>query len=836
MSTGARRVWAALRPPETRLLERAEAEREVAVNRLVAGVLVLCYVAVLATFGSHSVPLTALSIAYIAAGAGVFVDVVRRPHRSPRRRYACLCLDLGAISLALSQLAPQTLLLLAAYTWTILGYSFRYGIEYSRAAALLSLIGWALVVAATPYYRAHPFLAAAVAIGLAVVPAYLEALLRKALGALERERDANRATAYVLACISHDLRAPLGALTEVADELGDTVLGPRQRAMLAVLRASARSVLADIDHLVDVSRIEADHLAVARAEFALLPLLHEVVGLADAAARAKGGRIALHVAADTPLAIETDRRHLGKILLNLVHASVEAGAAEGVLVTVDGGVSGRGQRRLRVAVTDAGAVPHAAAKVLDPSSKPDAGGLRHHRTAGLGLSAAKHLVGLLGGRIGVENGPDGGTTYRVEIPVQVPPLPRPDLAGTGVVLLSREPARVRPLAARMERLGAATFVVGRGEAVADVFVRAPDGLRALAVVVDGRGVDAVASARVLREDPVYESVPLVLFASGRGLPRAHVRRCFATAVDETSSDGELCAALRIVGPPDPPDTDEGDVMPVLSHTDGAGVPPGAAPPRALVVDASRTGRVLLAQWLTRAGYDVRAVASGDAALDALAAGAFDVALVDLDGPETGGLDAVLLHRFTELGAGGRLPVVGLAAGAEAERDRAGPALDAWLAKPLDRARLLEVVGGFARARSPSPPGDDAAAAPGVASISSHPRFRAGLGPPPAGEFDHLAAGAGAGDVERIAGAFREDADAVLGRLEAAAGAGDAAGFRARLEVLRATAVAISAARVETLCRSGAGIEADALPDRGKALVAQLAREVRRVCGDLEGRC
>lgn len=265
-----------------------------------------------------------------------------------------------------------------------------------------------------------------------------------------------------------------------------------------------------------------------------------------------------------------------------------------------------------------------------------------------------------------------------------------------------------------------------------------------------------------------------------------------------------------------------------------GAPATTDSPRVLIAGASRTGQVLLTQWPDRAGYDVHAVASGDAALEAPASETFDLALVDLDGPGMGGLDAPLLHRFIEPG-GNRLPIVGVVVDASAEAERAGSALDACPTRPLDRARLSETVAGFVRARTPTPRPDKAAIGPGVTSIPSHPDFRAGLGPPPADEFDHSVADAGMGGVGPIADASRDEAIAGLDRLAAAASAGDVGGLRARLDS-RDSAGAISAARIAALCHSGSTVEAGASPGRGKTSVVQITREVHRVRGRLEGRC
>lgn len=836
ISRHARRLSAWLRPPGTHLLERPSGEREISINRLIAGSLVFLYVATLAEFKIHqSLLLTMASVAYLFAAVVLFIDVRRRPHRSPTRRYLCLCLDLGSLSLMLSQITPYTIVMIPIYTWVAIGYAFRYGIVYLRAASALSLAGFSVVVATTPFWSDQPFLVFGVGMGLVIIPAYVEALLRNTLAALEREQASNRSKEFILSCISHDLRTPLTAMANMANELGGTILNPEQRKTLEAMQGAARSVLTDMGHLLEMSSIETAHTRVTPSEFAVLPLIHEILGLIGVEARVKGVHLGLHVTASTPLALETDRRHLGKVLLNLLHNALEATSVGSVLLTVDGAIGNNGAHFLRIAVSDTGiGIPtHLQAEIAEAYSQFNKEVLEQHRGVGLGLGVAKRLVGLLGGEVWVESNP-AGTTFRVEIPVKSNWGSQTGLTGTGLILLSQEPSRLHMLAKRMERLGAKTFVVDRSEQVFEALACASESVQRLSLILDAQDLDPIATAMALRHDPLLTRVPLIMFAATRGLPPLALRCHYITSVTAASSDDELCTAVEIAAPSG---GDQGDVMPDPFSPAEEAAP--ASSLHVLIASANQTSCAVLTEWLTRAGNTVKTVGDGDAALDALNEDAFDVALLDFDMPKTSGSHVILLWRTMEAGEPHRLPIIGLRTGIKAgisQEDRNGDCgVDASLSTPVDRLRLLktisEVVDAQRSTRSPAH-ALTLAASPGITPISSHPGFTAGLGPPVTDEFDHLAIDAGPEAMSRIAHAFQTDVAGALGRLAVAADGGDIVLFRAQLHALRASANAISAGRIESLCRAGSIIEHGNLPNRGRVLVSQLNREVNRVCDAL----
>ena len=848
----ARRLSAVLDSPGTRLLEREGGEREISINRLVAGGLVLLSTVVAAVArGVFSPVLTATCLSYICAGAILFFDVRRRPHRSPLRRYLCLCLDLGGISVAVSHLTPYMAIWSPMYLWVVVGYAFRYGISYLRAASALSLACFIIVVVTTPFWNQQPYVALGLGVGLVIIPAYVEALLRKALAATEQMQATNRAKSFILSCVSHDLRMPLTAMSGMADMLSETLLDPEQQTMLDAMRSAVRSILSDMEALLDVSRIEAGHSTITMSKFRIVGLVHEIVGLVGAEARAKGLQLGMHITASTPLVIQTDRRHLERILLNLVSNAVKFTSVGSVLISVDGAVSAGGLPVLSIEVTDTGiGIPHhTRTEVFDAYAQVNEEVLSQHRGAGLGLTIAKQLVELLDGRISVDSNVGVGSTFKIEVPIQAVGLPdhRPDLSKIVVVLVSQEPDRVRSLASRLERLGAETLVLEQSDQISAALASDLDDDQRVVMVLDGQGVDPVVTAHAIRANTLFGRVPLVLLAATRSLPPLALRRHFITTIAATSSDNEIRTALQIVEPPEP---DSRSAMPTASDpalpppgsgpsipSTAAQPPPAAGPFHVLVADDNRTNQVVLTHWLVQAGHTVTAVDEGEAALDALESNDFDLAIMDLNMPGMSGAEATQLYRLISSDRP-RLPIIGLTAEMtpEAARRCASAGMDICLTKPVDRARLLEVISQAARARPvPTPPVASPASNPDVTAISSHPLFRPGLGPPPADEFNVLGDVSDLRTMREISRAFRSDAATALGYLTAAVANSDARSFRGHVLTLRGSASAISAARLDALCLSSSQVDADDFRAKGRDLLVQFSREIDRVCESLEQR-
>ncbi|HKG92036.1 MAG TPA: HAMP domain-containing sensor histidine kinase [Gemmatimonadaceae bacterium] len=243
------------------------------------------------------------------------------------------------------------------------------------------------------------------------------ALDREAAARRDAER-ANRAKSDFLAVMSHELRTPLNAIigygSLLADGIPDPVTGG-QRRQLDRIGASARHLLALIEEVLTLSRVELGEERVAPTRVALAALVEESVAMVEPEARGKGLRLELRLPADALVAIETDAGKLRQALVNLLGNAVK--------------FTDRGEVRVRAAVeqdgetvvvdvedTGPGIAPEHLERVFEAFWQVDQAPTRRAGGTGLGLHVTRRLVRLLGGDVTVRSTLGAGSCFTVRLP------------------------------------------------------------------------------------------------------------------------------------------------------------------------------------------------------------------------------------------------------------------------------------------------------------------------------------------------------------------------------------------------------------------------------------
>ncbi|MCB1390912.1 MAG: PAS domain S-box protein [Rhodobacteraceae bacterium] len=325
------------------------------------------------------------------------------------------------------------------------------------------------------------------------------------IAATERAEAGSQAKSRFLANMSHELRTPLTGVLGMAELLVDTVLTDRQREMVDTIRDSGEGLLAILNDILDLAKIEAGKMAIESEPFVPAEILARVRALFAPRAAAAGLEFRLDLREGCHLPRLGDANRLLQVLHNLVGNAIKF--TQSGSVTVSAGTQPDDADRLAVEVLDTGIgmTAEQMSKVFEEFEQAESSTARRFGGTGLGLSITRRLTMLMGGTISLESHPRQGTRVVLSLPapragpLNSPPAPEAAAGLDGLRLLVADDNRTnrRILDTMLRGLGARVTLAVDGQAACDHYV--PGAFDAVLLDISMPGLDGMAALAEIRK-------------------------------------------------------------------------------------------------------------------------------------------------------------------------------------------------------------------------------------------------------------------------------------------------------------------------------------------------
>jgi two-component system sensor histidine kinase RpfC len=718
------------------------------------------------------------------------------------------------------------------YLWVSFGNGLRYGPRYLYLAAVMSVLGFMLVLFTSEYWTTHRTLGIGLLIALVVLPMYVANLARQLQDALARAKEASRAKSQFLANMSHEIRTPLNGVIGMSHLLMGTPLHQEQKDYAQTIHASARTLLTLIEDILDISKIEAGKVVLETVDFDLHGLVHSIATMMAPQAQTKGLNFYVRIDPETPFLLRGDPVHIRQVLINLVGNAIkftEKGEID-ISVKLVSDEPANATIRFEVIDTGIGIAPEAQAKIFESFTQADTSTTRRFGGTGLGTTIAKQLVELMQGRIGVQSTPGAGSTFWCEIKFEKQALAAQLLADseklvdTRVLMISSGTGN-RSLVFGYLKIWEVELSMAENAAQAFALLvnAAHSGRPFHTVLVDQEHLDMyplqfIAAAR---SEPTLADLSLVLIRETNDdkMAEEYLKAGYSYVLESPVEKRLLFNALHASTTAQQYESE--DVVWLNErYKRHAGIRQSGL--KILVAEDNLINQKVISKILESAGHRAILVGNGEQALDMLSRESFDLVILDMQMPVVSGLEVVKIHRFTgPKDSDVRFLILTANATTEAMNECREAGADAYLTKPIEPAKLLDQIDRLAPkgagARTTGPVSVNSSDAPFVTPSSEHVLNDATLA-----SLEIM--GKRSSFIPELIHGFLHDTEGLLENMEKAIRAKRYEDFKDLAHAMKGSAGSVGAQSLYDLCSGIAGIPDEKLGKQASALMHDLVTQ------------